>query len=90
LHYLPGHECDPRPLVSTLSREFEVQVSLADLAQPRPEEEEPHGCGSCDSGGGCGSCGSGGCGSCGSARPEEVQAHFAELRQQMERRYTLL
>jgi hypothetical protein len=89
LHFLRGQECDPRPLVSTLSREFEVQVSLVDLAQPR-EEEEHHGCGNCGSEGGCGSCGSGGCGSCGSARPEEVQAHFAELRQQMERRYTLL
>jgi hypothetical protein len=91
LHYLRGQECDPRPFVSTLSREFEVQVSLVDLAQPRLEEEaEHHGCGSCGSAGGCGNCGSGGCGSCGSARPEEVRVHFAELRQQMKRRHTLL
>jgi cell fate regulator YaaT (PSP1 superfamily) len=88
LHQLRWQDCDVRPFVSTLSREFEVELALADLAGPQPEEE--HGCGSCGSGG-CGSCGSkGGCGSCGSARPEEVQAYFAGLRQKMERRHTLL
>jgi hypothetical protein len=88
LHHLRWQDCDVRPFVSALSREFEVQLTLADLAGPPPEED--HGCGSCGSGN-CGSCGSkGGCGTCGSARPEDVQAYFAELRQKMERRQTLL
>jgi cell fate regulator YaaT (PSP1 superfamily) len=88
LHHLRWQDCDMRPFVSTLSREFEVHLALADLTGPQPEED--HGCGSCGSGG-CGSCGSkGGCGSCGSARPADMQAYFAELRQKMERRRTLL
>jgi hypothetical protein len=86
LHQVRAAACDVRPLVSTLSREFDLQVSLADLAAPAEEE---HGCGSCGSGG-CGSCGSGGCGSCGSASPREVQEYFAGLRQEMDRRRTLL
>jgi hypothetical protein len=89
VHLLRAGECDVRPFVSTLSREFAVQLSLADLAAPRPPAEEG-GCGSCGAGG-CGSCGSGGgCGSCGSARPQDVAAYFAELRQKMDRRHTLL
>jgi cell fate regulator YaaT (PSP1 superfamily) len=88
LHQLRWAECDVRPFVSTLSREFEVQLALAELAAPA-EEKHP-GCGHCGPGG-CGSCGSGGgCGSCGSARPEEVRAYFAGLRQQMEHRHSLL
>jgi hypothetical protein len=86
LHQVRAAACDVRPLVSTLSREFDLQVSLADLAEP-PEED--HGCGSCGAGG-CGSCGSGGCGTCGSADPREVREYFAGLRQQMERRHSLL
>ncbi len=86
LHQVRAAACDVRPLVSTLSREFDLRVSLADLAAP-PEEE--HGCGHCGSGA-CGSCGSGGCGTCGSADPHAVQEYFAGLRQQMERRHTLL
>jgi hypothetical protein len=89
VHCLHTRECDLRPFVSTLSREFAVQVTLADLTAPRQEAEAP-GCGHCGPDG-CGSCGSGGgCGSCGSAGPQDVQAYFAELRQKMERRHTLL
>jgi hypothetical protein len=84
LHLLRWADCDVRPFVSTLSREFAVQLTLEDFT--RPHEEEEHGCGSCGSGGcGSGGCGSGGCGSCGSAKPEEVQAYFAGLRTQMEK-----
>jgi hypothetical protein len=88
LHHVRWADCDPRPLVSTLAREFELEIELADLSRPAPPEE--HGCGSCGSESGCGSCGSGGCGSCGTADPHDVQAHFVELRQQMERRHALL
>src|SRR5262249_53946807 len=66
LHLLRTGEDDVRPLVSTLSREFELHIQIADLAHAA-EEEEHHGCGreGCGSeGGGCGSCGTGGCGSC--------------------------
>jgi hypothetical protein len=87
LHQVRAAACDVRPLVSTLSREFELQVSLADLAAAPVEEE--HACGSCGAGG-CGSCGAGGCGSCGSASPREVQEYFAGLRQKIDRRQTLL
>jgi cell fate regulator YaaT (PSP1 superfamily) len=88
LHQLRWAECDVRPFVSTLSREFAVQLALAELAGPVPEKHP--GCGHCGPTG-CGSCGSGGgCGSCGSASPEEVRAYFAGLRQQMEQRHPLL
>ncbi len=87
LHQVRAAACDVRPLVGTLSREFDLQVSLADLAAP-PEEE--HDCGQCSSGG-CGSCGRGGtCGTCGSADPRQVQEFFAGLRRQMDRRQPLL
>jgi cell fate regulator YaaT (PSP1 superfamily) len=91
VQYLHAQECDLRPFVSTLSREFAVQITLADLTAPRQEAAaEAPGCGRCGPGG-CGSCGSGGgCGSCGSAQPQDVQAYFAELRQKMEHRHTLL
>jgi cell fate regulator YaaT (PSP1 superfamily) len=84
VHHLVWEQCDVRPLVSTLSRAFELHIALTDLA--RREAEEPAGCGKegCGSGG-CGSCGSGGgCGSCGSG-DEELREHFARLREQMER-----
>jgi hypothetical protein len=89
LHHLRAAACDVRPLVSTLSREFDLQLLLQDLTRtsaPESEEHDEHGCGREGCGGGnCGSCGSGGgCGSCGTARPEEVQAYFAGLREKME------
>jgi cell fate regulator YaaT (PSP1 superfamily) len=90
LHHLTLGPADPRELVSTLAREFDVTVELADLSAPpetpTPEEEE-HGCGSCGSSGGCGSCGSGGCGSCDSSSTRE---QFARLRDEMDRRKSLL
>ena len=58
LHHLRGGECDVRPLVSTLSREFALHVLLQDLArpvEPAPAEDEEHGCGREN-------CGSGNCG----------------------------
>lgn len=75
---------DLRDLVRVLSRETELSITLADVG------ETPHGCGSSGDGG-CGSCGDGGCGDggcgsgCGEVSAAEVQAHFAELRTQMER-----
>ena len=89
LHLLRWQECDVRPLVSTLSREFALHLEIADLSRPKEEaEEEEHGCGKegCGSeSGGCGSCGTGGgCSSCGSTAPTSETAHFAELREQME------
>lgn len=97
LHHLRWAECDPRPFVSTLSREFALHVLLTDLtnagsAAMHEDAEEEHSCGSCGSSGdGCGSCGSGGgCGSCATARPPVDAAHFAGLREQMERQRTPL
>jgi hypothetical protein len=92
LHHLHWAECDVRPFVSTLSREFALHIRLQDLtrAGALAPEEETHGCGKCGIAGGCGSCGAGGCGSCGSADADEVRAYFAGLRQQMERRTPLL
>ncbi len=95
LHQLRWEECDVRPFVSTLSREFALHVLLQDLSGSRAaadREEEEHGCGKegCGSGG-CGSCGAGGgCGTCGTAKPDEVQTYFAGLREQMEQRTSLL
>lgn len=84
VHHLRRSDCDYRPLVSALARQYDVLVTMENLADPvvpaagcgRP------GCG----GGGCGSCGAGGCasGGCGdscgrSFRPDEVAAHLAAL-----------
>jgi hypothetical protein len=92
LHHVHWSAADVRPLVSTLSREFQVQVVLTDLTRSETTHgEEVHadqGCGrpNCGQGaGGCSTCGSGGCGTCGSARPQDVQAYFADLRKKMER-----
>jgi hypothetical protein len=95
VHLLRGEECDVRPFVSTLSREFALHVALADLTCAVPEglQDEAAGCGKEGCGGGnCSSCGSGGgCGTCGTGKPQDVRAYFAGLRRQMdERRVTLL
>jgi cell fate regulator YaaT (PSP1 superfamily) len=84
LHHLRPPECDPRALVSTLSRSHNVTVLLQNLALPQELHEESHGCGKpgCGSGaGGCSSCGSGGgCSTCGTAVPaSEVSALLAGL-----------
>jgi PSP1 C-terminal conserved region len=98
LHHVRWAAGDIRPLVSTLSREYEMHVLLTDLSRSATaaveEEHDEHGCGrpDCGSGaGGCGSCGTGGgCGTCGTAKPQEVQAYFAGLREKMEERTSLL
>jgi hypothetical protein len=96
LHLVRFADCDVRPFVSALSREFELHVQLTDLAKPGAslhEAGEHAGCGreGCGRGaGGCSTCGAGGCGSCGNAEPTDVKAYFAGLREQMERRTALL
>jgi hypothetical protein len=100
LHHLRGAECDVRPFVSTLAREFGLHVLLVDLSQQGntalddEEESSDHGCGSCGSDGGCGrggcgSCSSGGCGSC-SGETAPAPSRFAQLRELMERQRTSL
>jgi PSP1-like protein len=92
-HYL-GKEEDPRPLVSRVSRDFDVYVELFNLAGQLPGKDEPvpEVCAECGSetGGNCGT--TGGCGTdsqCGTAKkqmtPEEWRAYFAELRERMAR-----
>lgn len=93
LHHLRWDECDERPLVSTLSKKYELLVSLRNLALP-PHDADPEngvaGCGKPDCGHGqageCTSCAStgGGCSTgCGSVKPNDLQAYFAGLRRQM-------
>jgi hypothetical protein len=97
LHHLRSSDCDVRPLVSTLSREFGLHVLLTDLtldggASLLEEQAAEHECGSCGSDGSCGSCGSGGGGGCGSCstKSHSDSNHFADLRTQMERQRTPL
>jgi len=89
LQLLRWADCDVRPFVAALSREFALHVHITDLSRPKDEEEEEHGCGreGCGSDGGCGSCGTGGgCGSCGTEKASDQTAHFAQLREQMDSR----
>jgi len=84
-----------RPFVSTLSREFDLYLTLTDLGGARAEEEPAeHGCGKEGCGGGdCGSCGSGGgCSTCGVSGVSggDVKAYFSEMRERMERGRTTL
>jgi hypothetical protein len=90
IQYLGWDEFDPRPFVSRLSTQFEVQIALQDLAPPPAAHAEELGCGKPGCGktaeGGCSSCGTGGgCSSCGSAKAEDLQPYFAELREKMGR-----
>ncbi len=93
LHQVRWGDCDVRPFVSALSRQFDVQVILFEVGQ-QPAEE--HGCGrpGCGktAGGGCSTCGTGGgCSSCGAGHTAgDVETYFAGLREQMERRRTAL
>jgi hypothetical protein len=89
LHHLHWAEFDERDLVSALVRRHGLRVRLHSLRTTERAEEE-HGCGRPDcgrkEGGGCSTCGSGGgCSTCGAARPEQVQAYFATLRERMHR-----
>jgi len=93
VHLLRWQECEVRPFVSALSREFDLHIALADLAGKPAVEEEAAGCGKEGCGGGnCSSCGSGGgCSTCGTEKPEAAQEYFSGLREKMEeRRVTLL
>ena len=81
LYHVRWGEADVRPLVSSLSRRHEMLIELMDLSRA------DQGCGKADCGrgkGGCQSCGSGGgCGTCGSHGASDLQAYFAQLREQM-------
>lgn len=93
--YLRGADCDVRPLVSSLSKKFNVLIHLRNLALPVEvgTDHQELGCGKPDcgqagGGGGCTSCGpGGGCNSCGkSTKKEEVAAYLADLHQSAEGR----
>ncbi len=91
LHHVRREECDFRPLVSTLSKKYDVLVTMQNLALPKAAESIGCGkpdCGQVDGGGGCTSCGTnGGCGTCGKGvKKEDVAAHLLALRQMMENR----
>lgn len=64
LHYLRWAECDERPLVSSLCKEYGFFVALHNLQMPAEAPEEHAGCGAencgqgdCGSHGGCSTCG---------------------------------
>ena len=85
LFFLRAADCDERPLVSALSKKYEVLVSLRDLALPAGASA----CGKPDckqDSGGCTTCTTGGCSTgCGSkTTAREVQEYFLGLRQKME------
>jgi len=78
--------CDERPLVSQLSKRYEVMVALRDLGVP----DGASACGKPDCGsssGGCTSCATGGCATgCGSkGLAGDVREYFSSLRQKMEK-----
>jgi len=87
VHHLRQSDCDYRPLVSALSKEFDVHIMMSNLALPK---EELVGCGEPNCGqltGGCQSCGTGGCDTCGKGvKKEDVAAHLLALRKLMEQR----
>jgi cell fate regulator YaaT (PSP1 superfamily) len=93
VHHLRQMDCDYRPFVSALSKKYDVQIVMSNLALPK---EEPVGCGEPNCGqltGGCQSCSSGGCDTCGKGvKKDDVAAHLLALRQMMEQgnRTTLL
>jgi cell fate regulator YaaT (PSP1 superfamily) len=94
LLYLKIQEWDPRPFVSTLSRQQQIHVFLEDLSRQTKEFDEDAlpdgeqgcgrpGCGKAE-GGGCSSCGAGGgCSTCGSAEENDLKEYFSELREKM-------
>jgi hypothetical protein len=93
VHHVGREGCDYRPLVSALSKKYDLFVVMQNEALPKVAEEESVGCGKPDcgqvnGGGGCTSCGTnGGCGTCGKGvKKEDVAAHLLALRQMMENR----
>jgi cell fate regulator YaaT (PSP1 superfamily) len=94
VQYLGWDTFDAPPFVSKLSTEFEVNITLQNLAAAPQNDQTEHGCGRPDcgrtEGGGCSTCGTGGgCSTCGTSKPEDVQAHFAALRAQMEQAHRM-
>jgi cell fate regulator YaaT (PSP1 superfamily) len=87
VHHLLQMDCEYRPLVSALSKKYDLRIVMSNLALPK---EEPVGCGEPNCGqltGGCQSCGSGGCDTCGKGvKKDDVAAHLLALRQMMEQR----
>jgi hypothetical protein len=82
VHHLRWVDCDPRPLMDSLSQNYRLLITLHDLALPSTEVDEgpgEHGgCGDAGcGGGGCGSCSTGNCASCGSHRHESEQKDSA-------------
>jgi cell fate regulator YaaT (PSP1 superfamily) len=92
IHHLRRESCDYRPLVSALSRTFDLLLVMQNLALSAEVADEEAGCGRPDcghGGGGCTSCSSGGCSSGGCSqgtKKEDVAAYLAGLRQQIDSR----
>jgi hypothetical protein len=93
IHHLRRDNCDYRPLVSQLSRKYDLFLTMQNLALPMELTEEETGCGRPDCGkgaGGCSTCGSGGgcsTGSCSSGvKQEEITAYLAGLHDALEAR----
>jgi PSP1-like protein len=92
VHHLRREDCDYRPLVSALSRKYDLLLVMQNLALPAEVSDEEPGCGRPDCGqgaGGCTSCSSGGCstGGCSQGtKKEEVAAYLAGLRQKIDSR----
>jgi hypothetical protein len=90
LHVLPNDDSELAGLAEALSLRHGISFAILDLRRKPAVADEgcgKPGCGS--TGGGCSSCGSGGgcsTGNCsrGAASAEELTAHFANLRRQME------
>jgi hypothetical protein len=74
--------------VAELAAQTGIEIRLANLAQPMPDEPEEHGCGKPDCGsgeGGCTSCSTGGgCSSCSAGDKVDLRPYFSHLREQME------
>ncbi|VTT96362.1 Uncharacterized protein OS=Blastopirellula marina DSM 3645 GN=DSM3645_23751 PE=4 SV=1 [Gemmataceae bacterium] len=93
LHALPWDACDATALLDQLAARFGLAVRLLDLSRSPTAKDEPStggcgkpGCGT-ESGGGCstgGGCSSGGCSRGAVKSADELTAHFAALRRQME------
>lgn len=93
LHALPWDACDATALLDQLAARFGLAVRLLDLSRSPTAKDEPStggcgkpGCGT-ESGGGCstgGGCSSGGCSRGSVKSADELTAHFAALRRQME------
>ncbi|HVL13502.1 MAG TPA: hypothetical protein VM529_13125 [Gemmata sp.] len=93
LHALAWDACDATPVLDRLAADHGLTVRLLDLSRAPAAAPEPSGCGKPGCGsdaGGCSTCGTGGGCSSGSCSrgavksADELTAHFADLRRQME------